>query len=90
MTILSLASNETLTINVSKDLLNPKRVFFQIFYFLVFFYMIPILFTSNLITDTVRGYRRSLPYLRINIILILNCSLVEVYNAYFKFRLSIL
>ena len=80
-TIMALASNETLTRNVSKNLLNPERVFFQNFNFLVFFYMITIFFTSNLITDTVRGYRRSLPYLRINIILILNCSLVEVYNA---------
>ena len=63
------------------NLLNPERVFFQNFSFLVFFYMITIFFTSNLITDTVRRYRRSLPYLRINIILILNCSLVEVDNA---------
>ena len=49
--------------------------------FIVFIYMLVILLISNLSAAAIRGYRRSLTYLRINIILILNYYLVETFNT---------
>ena len=50
--------------------------------FYVFFYMCILMLVSNMATSTLRGYRRSLPFLRINQILLLNGYLVEVFNTF--------
>ena len=54
----------------------------EVFNFFVFCYMFIILLMSNIATWTIRGYKRSLPYLRTNIILILNSFLVETFNVF--------
>ena len=53
----------------------------EVINFFVFCYMFIILLISNIATWTMRRYKRSLPYLRINIILILNSFLVETFNV---------
>ena len=53
----------------------------EVINFFVFCYMFINLLVSNIATWTIRGYKRSLPYLRINIILILNSFLVETFNV---------
>ena len=69
-------TNQTL-INTNN---NNKNVF-HIYTFFMFSYMLIILFVSNISVGIIRAYRRSLPYLRINIILILNYYLAETFNA---------
>ena len=55
----------------------------EVINFFVFCYMFINLLLSNIATWTIRlrGYKRSLPDLRINIILILNSFLVETFNV---------
>ena len=48
----------------------------------VFFYMCILMLVSNMATSTLRSYRKSLPFLRINQILLLNGYLVEVFNIF--------
>ena len=50
--------------------------------FSVFFYMCILMLVSNMATSTLRSYRKSLPFLRINQILLLNGYLVEVFNIF--------
>ena len=69
-------TNQTL-INTNNDNTNV----FHLYTFFMFSYMFIILFVSNISVGTIRTYRRSLPYLRINIILILNSYLAETFNA---------
>ena len=73
---MNIDTNQTL-ININND---NKNVF-HINTFFMFSYMLIILFVSNISVGTIRAYRRSLPYLRINIILILNSYLAETFNA---------
>lgn len=44
-------------------------------------YMLLILLICNMANSSIQGYKRSLPYLRINIILILNTFLTQTFNA---------
>ncbi|XP_023333462.1 uncharacterized protein LOC111705217 [Eurytemora carolleeae] len=71
-----------LAMTSESNLSSPSLVIFRKFNFLVFFYMLIILLIANITTCTIRGYRESLPYLRVNIILILNYYLVEIFNAF--------
>ena len=48
----------------------------------VFFYMCILMLVSNMANSTLRSYQKSLPFLRINQILLLNGYLVEVFNIF--------
>ncbi|XP_023337930.1 uncharacterized protein LOC111708703 [Eurytemora carolleeae] len=53
--------------------------------FYVFFYMFVLMLISNMATSILRKYRRSLPLLRINQVLLLNGYLVEIFNTCFTY-----
>ena len=69
--------NESLTVRQA----DPAPLLFQNLNILIFFYMVVLLVVSNLATCTFRAYRRSLSYIRINIIILLNGFLVETFNS---------
>ena len=76
------SNNHTLiNINSHKDLQNESQALTGS-NFWVLLYMTVILLVSNSITSTIRTYRHSLPYIRVNIIIILNHYLVEVFNVF--------
>lgn len=74
--------------NITSNTTNPPNNDFHDFNFFAFFYMLITLLVSNLSNSTIRGYRRSLPYLRINLILLLNCHLVEIFNTFVTFAVN--
>ena len=76
--------------NITSNATNPQNNDFHDFNFFAFFYMLITMLVSNLSTSTIRGYRRSLPYLRINLILLLNCLLVEIFNTFVTFGVMII
>ena len=71
--------NLTMMNSTNATAMTPSQLF-QNFNPFVFLYMFIILIVSNVITSTIRGYKRSLSYMKINIILLLNYSLVEAFN----------
>ena len=68
-------------INPSHNISNPRETFGKDSNVFLFLYMMILLLVSTTITIGIREYRRSLPYLKINIILLLNYYLVEVFNS---------
>ena len=76
--------------NITANATNPQNNDFHDFNFFTFFYMLITMLVSNLSTSTIRGYHRSLPYLRINLILLLNCLLVEIFNTFVTFAVMII
>ena len=74
--------------NITSNTTNPPNNDFNDFNFFAFFYMLITLLVSNLSNSTIRGYHRSLPYLRINLILLLNCHLVEIFNTFVTFAVN--
>ena len=78
-----------LAMTSESNLSSLSLIIFRKFNFLVFFYMLIILLIANITTCTIRGYRESLPYLRVNIILILNYYLVEIFNAFVSVVVSV-
>ena len=58
-----------------------KSDYFQHFNYFVFLYMIVLFLFSNFTAGSIRVYRISLVYLHVNIILNLNCLLVQAFNA---------
>ena len=84
--------NKTLNLNTSlKNITNIDNSYRPSFpYFLIIFlvYLLLLLVVSNLIAGLIRCYKRSLSYLRINIILSLNHALVEISNTYVTFVVS--
>ena len=58
-----------------------KSEYFQNFNYFVFLYMFIMFLFSNFTASSIRVYRISLVYLHVNIILNLNCFLVQTFNA---------
>ena len=84
--------NKTLNLNTGLENItnidnayNPSFPYFLIIFFV---YLLLLLVVSNLIAGLIRGYKRSLSYLRINIILSLNHALVEIFNTCVTFVVS--
>ena len=76
-------NNQTFLIrNAERNVTNAQSKVFENFNFFVFSYMVIILVVANYFTYTIRGYKNSLPYIKVNIILLLNCCLADVYNIF--------
>ena len=84
--------NKTLNLNTSLENItnidNSYRPSFPYFLIIFLVYLLLLLVVSNLIAGLIRCYKRSLSYLRINIILSLNHALVEISNTYVTFVVS--
>ena len=78
---MNFTNNQSRKSSLVSNVTNPQNVEFFKPNFIVFNYMLILLLVSNLSSAGIRGYRRSLPYLRINIVLILNYYLVETFNT---------
>ena len=79
---MNFTNNQSQERSLVPNVTNPQNVESFKPNFIVFNYMLILLLVSNLSSAGIRGYtRRSLPYLRINIILILNYYLVETFNT---------
>ena len=59
-----------MSMKATKNRTDAQNMGFRNVNFIVFFYMLGVLLVSNITTGTIRGYRRFLPYLRLNIILL--------------------
>ena len=77
------SNNQTFLIrNAERNVTNAQSKVFENFNFFVFSYMVIILVVANYFTYIIRGYKNSLPYIKVNIILLLNCCLADVYNIF--------
>ena len=77
-----LFSNQTLIKINKSNTLQIQNLTFREINIWVIFYIIILLLASNTITSTIRAYRHSLAYIRVNIIIILNHYLVEACNTF--------
>ena len=84
----SITLNRSTSLENIKNIDNSSKTSFPCFSIIFFFYLLLLLVVSNLIAGLIRGYKRSLSYLRINIILSLNHALVEIGNTYVTFVVS--
>ena len=83
-------NNQSFLRNAERNVTNAQSKVFENLNLFVFSYMVIILVVANYFTYTIRGYRNSLPYIKVNIILLLNCCLADIYNSFVSITVKLI